>query len=78
MKYKKFVRWCNDRAFDGCWGFHEATICLNIIDSIKKFPFWKREKEWKKISNEVLNTIVIPINQKIERMINNHERNDEK
>ena len=24
MKYKEFIRWCNERACDGCWGMLEA------------------------------------------------------
>lgn len=68
MSYKEFVRWCNNRACDGCWGFDAVLICAQIIGKINSYPFWKREKEWKKVSDEIVNEIVIPINRKIEDM----------
>lgn len=68
MKYKEFVRWCNERACDGCWGFITAMTCINIINNMKSIPFWKRKKEWNKISEDVYNEIVLPINKKIEQL----------
>ena len=31
MKYREFVRWCNERAFDGCWGMLEAMACIWVL-----------------------------------------------
>lgn len=68
MKFKEFVKWCNERACDGCWGSNEAIICINIIQDIRSKPFWKRNKEWKKLEPEVTTKIVNPINNKIEEI----------
>ena len=68
MSYKEFVNWCNERACDGCWGINTILICTHIMSKINSHPFWKREKEWKKIADEVVNEIVIPINRKIEEL----------
>ena len=68
MKFREFVKWCNKRAADGCWGMNEALICSHIISEIKKKPFWKREKEWKKFEDDVLTAIVNPVNKKIEEL----------
>lgn len=67
MKYKEFLRWCNDRAYDGCWGSTTAIICINIINDIQSLPFWRRERKWKTISEDVINEVVLPTNQKIEQ-----------
>lgn len=47
MKFKEFTNWCNERACDGCWGMLEAMACINLMDEIRKTPFWKGEKFWK-------------------------------
>jgi hypothetical protein len=66
MKFKEFVNWCNDRACDGRWGFLTATVCIDIIQAIRKEPFWKREKAWRtKWESQVVYEIVNPINEKI-------------
>lgn len=66
MKYKEFVKWCNDRTFDGCWGMNTAIVCIEVIDKINQKPFWKREKEWKKMyENTMVYGVVEPINKKI-------------
>ena len=71
MKYKEFVAWCNERACDGCWGFYEATTCIDVIDSVRKLPFWKREKFWQKVNEQlgIVELIVIPTNKKIEEYL---------
>ena len=69
MSYKEFLRWCNDRAHDGCWGFLEAVICLDILDEMQKLPFWKRRKEWRKCEREVVTEIVEPTNAKIRELL---------
>lgn len=68
MKFKEFVIWCNERACDSFWGSNEAIICINIIQDIRSKPFWKRNKEWKKLEPEVTTKIVNPINSKIEEI----------
>lgn len=68
ISFKKFSDWCNDRACDGCWSLNTAKICLNIYDEVKKIPFWKRKKIWKRDYEEfVLNQIVNPINELIKK-----------
>lgn len=65
MTYKEFESWCNYRACDGCWSMKEAIICIGIIEDINNTPFWKRKKKWKELENEVVTTIVEPINELI-------------
>lgn len=65
VSYKDFQRWCNKRCHDGCRGLLEALTCLNIIDEIRNLPFWKREKKWREIEQQVVREIVEPINVKI-------------
>ena len=48
MKFREFVSWCNQRATDGCWGMLEAIVCVDIIETVRKERFWKREKFWKR------------------------------
>lgn len=36
MKFKDFVKWCNDRDSDGCWSFMTATYCIDIIEEVRK------------------------------------------
>lgn len=70
MKYKEFVKWCNDRASDGCWGMAEAMTCINTMDTVNKKPFWKREKVWKdRYEQSIVNNIVIPTNKLIEKYL---------
>jgi len=65
MKFKEFVNWCNDRACDGHWSSSTAIFCIDIVCGIRKKPFWSREKEWKKVSELIINGIVNPINERI-------------
>lgn len=65
MSYKEFLRWCNKRAHDGCWGMLEALTCCDIIGEIKNLPFWKRERRWREIEREVVTEIIEPTNAKI-------------
>lgn len=69
MKYKEFVKWCNDRASDGCWGMSTAIFCIEVVKEIDKEPFWKREKKWRKIyENTIVYEIINPINKKIQEL----------
>lgn len=69
MKFKEFVVWCNERAYDGCWGMIEAMACIDLMETVKKKPFWKREKYWEQeYEQRVLDEIVNPINGKIEEV----------
>lgn len=70
MKFKEFVKWCNDRAADGCWGFSEAIICSDLARKIRKLPFWKRETEWKKVEHDVTTNIINPTDKKRKALIN--------
>ncbi len=72
MTFKEFESWCNDRAADGCWGIVTAIICIELVDGLRKVPFWKREKVWREqYENQVINGIVIPI-ERIRRRVVNH------
>ena len=65
MKFKDFIKWCNDRASDGCWDFISATCCINIIEKVRKEKWWRRDKYWKEnYERDVLEDIIIPINEK--------------
>lgn len=69
MKIKEFVRWCNDRAADGCWEMLEALACINILQEVREQKPWKREKFWKeKYCDRVVSEIVSPINKKIKEL----------
>ena len=68
MTYKQFDKWCNERAVDGCWGRAEATLCIGLLRAIKKRPFWRREKIWKRFEDEVVSEIIEPTNQKIKEL----------
>ena len=74
MKFREFVSWCNQRAADGCWGMLEAMVCVDIIETVRKERFWKREKFWKeKYADDVLEQIVNPIEKKIEEMFRSRQ-----
>ena len=74
MKFREFVSWCNQRATDGCWGMLEAMVCVDIIKTVRKERFWKREKFWKeKYADDVLEQIVNPIEKKIEEMFRSRQ-----
>lgn len=69
MTFKEFRDWRNERACGGCWGMLEAMACIDLMETVKKQPFWKREKFWKKeYEQRVLDEIVNPINKKIEEV----------
>ena len=67
MKFRQFAKWCNDRACDGRWGLSAAIICSNIVETIYKQPFWKREKIWQDTNEElkIVKNYVEPINKLI-------------
>lgn len=69
MKFKEFVKWCNERASDGCWSFESAYYSIQIINKIKSIPFWKRKRVWEKEEFEkyVTNYIVEPTNELINK-----------
>ena len=68
MTYKQFRHWCNERACDGCWGYLEASLCIDVMRMINKLPFWKREKVWKMVKDRMLRDVIEPTNQKIQQM----------
>lgn len=67
MTYKEFNSWCNKRASDGCWGVDTAIFCIDIINQVKKQPFWMKEKKWQEINAKyyIQDNIVDIINKKI-------------
>lgn len=69
MKYKEFVKWCNERACDGYWSFLTAHFCIAVMHMINKKPFWKREKEWQNTYKDiVIKTVIEPIENKINEL----------
>ena len=69
MTFKQFVKWCNDRAYDGCWGCLEAMQCIEVMRDIKSYPFWQREKVWKyHYMHSVVLEIVEQTNRKIREL----------
>lgn len=69
MTFKQFKQWCNERACDGCWGYNEAVYCIELLDTMMKIPFWRRNKVWKLVETKVLYAVVNPINQKIQEVM---------
>lgn len=69
MTYKQFRHWCNERACDGCWGYLEASLCIDVMSEINKLPFWKREKAWKMVKNIMMVEVITPINQRIKEIM---------
>lgn len=67
MKYKDFVRWCNRRACDGCWGYATCIVCIAIMNEMKSVPFYKRNKLWRELRADVEEKVVKPINELIEK-----------
>lgn len=60
MKYREFVRWCNERACDGHWGLYEAAACSSIIREVERLPFRKRERYWRE--NYEIGTVEVIVN----------------
>nr|DAQ02035.1 MAG TPA: hypothetical protein [Caudoviricetes sp.] len=44
MSFKEFVRWCNERACDGCWGMLTAMACIDLIQQVRKNPFLEKRE----------------------------------
>ncbi len=69
MTFREFESWCNQRACDGCWGVLEAMTCIDILNTINRKWFWKREKLWQeKYATDVIEQIIKPIEKKIEEL----------
>lgn len=66
MTYRQFQYWCNERAFDGCWDENTALFCIELMGTMRKIPWWNRRKFWNRIAVAVMDSIVGPINRKIE------------
>lgn len=45
----------------------KKLICIGVIDKINKKPFWKREKTWKEYESLIVESIVKPINELINK-----------
>lgn len=73
MKFKEFSAWCNERAFDGCWGYNTALVCIDALQKVHEAPFWRREKVWQRINEEfkIVEGFVIPTNRKISEAFGN-------
>lgn len=65
MTFREFCIWCNERSYDGKWDMLTAMICLDLMDTVKKTPFWKRERTWNaQYEKQVLEKIIGPFDQK--------------
>lgn len=74
MRFKEFVAWCNERACDGYWGMMQAITCIDILEQIRKKPFWRREKIWREEYRDYVEKCIIkPINQMIEEAVKAHD-----
>ena len=68
MTFKEFERWCNERTCDGCWGYREAILCIDALDTVRGYPFWKRKKVWNNLHDIIVRGIVEPTNRKIQEV----------
>lgn len=68
MTFKEFEKWCNERSCDGCWGMMTALECIDLVETIRKVHFWKRERVWREKEKQVLDEIVGPIDQKMKEL----------
>ena len=53
MKYKEFVKWCNDRTCDGNWSPQMIMFCIAIMDAVRPLYFWQREKRWRELNSQL-------------------------
>lgn len=72
MTFKEFCTWCHERACDGYWSSGTAIVCCQLIVHIRKKPFWKREKVWRKVNADlkVEEKYVKPTDAKIKELAN--------
>lgn len=71
MTFKEFLHWCEERSCDGLWGSLDALVCLDIVATYRKIPWWKPKKRreyWDSVKDEVFEEIVNPINKKIKEV----------
>lgn len=66
MTFKQFKRWCKKRESDGYWSRHEKEYCIDLINTIKEFPFWMRGLMWEeKYEHNAIKLVVEPVNKLI-------------
>lgn len=72
MTFREFCDWCNVRACDGFWSSGTAIVCCRLVVHIRKKPFWKREKVWRKVNADlkVEEKYVKPTDAKIKELAN--------
>ena len=49
MTYKGFLKWANDRACDGRWGFDAAMACTQMAELLYSVPWFRRKKLWQEM-----------------------------
>ena len=43
-----------------------AMVCIDLMEKMRKVPFWKRERVWKeKYEKQVMDEIVNPVEEKM-------------
>ena len=78
MTFKQFVKWCNDRACDGCWGYIDAMQCIEVMRDVRTYPFWKREDYWQHhYMHSTVIKIVTQINKKIAEVYGERKDNED-
>lgn len=68
MEYKDFVRWCNQRACDGCWDYATCLVCIAIMNEIESVPLCKRNKLWREVRADVEEKAVKPIEERLKKL----------
>lgn len=62
MKFKEFVVWFDMNHARRNFAPRVAVSCMRLILDFYNIPFWKREREWRKIEEHIVEEVVIPIN----------------
>ena len=69
MTWKQFQQWCDKRARDGCWGYQESILCIDVMKMIRQLPFWKRARVLNQIKHRMMVEVITPTNKKIEELL---------
>lgn len=61
MKFKEFVKWCEQNSSNYNWNDTMNSYCENIINEVYSIKWWLRERIWKKDYEDiVLRNVVTP------------------
>ena len=78
MKYKEFVKWCNERAADGCWDINAIRYCYCVMQIINAYKWpWKKQRVWhKEYERDIVSNIVDPLDCKRKQMYGRVQNNE--